>query len=57
VFLNYGFRHIGSVARVMVYRRIERGNITVGYRYIESVFDLWFTDLLRVFLNYCLQTY
>jgi len=29
----------------------------MSYRHIECVFDLWFTDILRLFLSNGLQAY
>jgi hypothetical protein len=36
---------------------MERVVITMSYRHIESVFDLWFTGIWGVFLSYGLQAY
>ena len=51
------YRHIDYDPRIMFDRRIESVDVTVGYRHIESVFELWFTDTLRMIFTYGLQTY
>ena len=51
------YRHIESVVRVTVYRHIDCDPPVMVYRNIESVFELWFTDILIVFLSCGLQTY
>jgi hypothetical protein len=45
------YRHINYDPRVMVDRRIECVAIAMGYIYIESVFELRLTDVLRVLLE------